>query len=246
MKNLLKIGAFAIMLLVLTTGCIQNRAYKTWSNDPYIQDTFNESINSIADQLLKHSRVKPGDKIAIAAFVDLHKLNKTTHFGRNLSESMFDELHVRGFNVIDVRGSKTLRINANGEFFITRDIKLLNNKRVENSYNLVATYSKFGKGILLNVRIIDNLNGDVVATARTIIDVDACDVYENCDEIKSETIGISKQNVSISAKRMIGISDAGCSYVTCPTNCYNGECGYDEPSHKTLQVIETKKTIGCK
>ena len=146
MKKLFKIGALATMLLVLATGCSQNEAYKSWTMHPYIQDTYNESINEIADQLLESNRLEDGAKIAITSFVDLHKLNKTTHFGRNLSESMFNELFTRGFNVVDIRGTQTLRVNASGEFFITRDIKLLNNKRVENSYVLVATYSKFGKG----------------------------------------------------------------------------------------------------
>ena len=120
----------ALGLILGLSGCSYNRAYKEWSIDPYIQKTFNESINDIANQLLKNSRVNATDKIAITTFVDLHKLNRTTYFGRKLSESMFNELHVRGFNIIDIRGSKTIRVNADGEFFITRDIKLLKGKKL--------------------------------------------------------------------------------------------------------------------
>lgn len=141
-----------------------------------------------------------------------------------MSESMFDELHTRGFNVVDARGTQTIRINAGGEFFITRDIKLLKGKRIENSYILVGTYSKFGNGILLNVRIIDNISGDVISTARTIIDVNACDIYENCDNCEDYSC---KKKVVETPKviiRTIGISDAGCSYVTCPTNCVDDGC----------------------
>ncbi len=242
MKNLFKVGILAILLLIFGTGCSQNKAYKTWSVDPYVQDTYNESINEIAAQLLKNRKIQVNDKIAIASFVDLHKLNKTTHFGRNISESMFNELHVRGFNVVDARGSKTFRINASGEFFITRDIRLLNKKRVENSYVLVGTYSKFGKGILLNARIIDNLNGEVISTARTIIHIDTCIVYENCEKAKPLVV----QKVIIKPKRTIGISDAGCSYVNCPTNCFDGKCGYDEPRYTKVQLIKSKKSAGCK
>ena len=241
MKNLFKMGILITAVLLFITGCSQNRAYKTWSADPYIQDTYNESINEIANQLLKNSRIKVNVKIAIASFVDLHKLNKTTHFGRNLSESMFDELHTRGFNVVDVRGTKTIRINASGEFFITRDIKLLNKKIVENSYILVATYSKFGKGILLNARILDNLTGEVVSTARTIIDVDRCDIFENCNNVSN-----NPKVAKIIKKRTISLSDAGCSYVTCPSNCNSGDCGYDKPSYKKITMIQSKQTLGCK
>ncbi len=242
MNKLFKLGILFVFVLSVS-GCSQNRAYKTWTTDPYVQDTFNESINDIANQLLKNSRIKVNDKIAIASFVDLDKLNKTTHFGRNLSESMFDELHVRGFNVVDVRGSKTLRINATGEFFITRDIRLLNQKRVENTYILVATYSKFGNGILLNARIMDNLTGEVVSTARTIIDVNDCDIFENCSKTK---VVVEK----IIPKRTISLSDAGCSYVTCPTNCTSNKCGNDENLNvnviMTKSIPKVKACLGCR
>jgi len=139
---------------------------------------------------------------------------------------MFDELHERGFHVTDIRGSKTIRVNANGEFFITRDIKLLDKKVVSASYILVGTYSKFGEGILLNVRILDNQSGDVVSTARTIININQCDVYEDCKKVKKVTKKVKKAKVIVQ-KRTIGISGAGCSKVNCPKNCFRKDsCKY--------------------
>ena len=81
MKKLL-LALVTIGLVFGFSGCSKNRAYKTWSVDPYIQDTFNEAMNEIADQLLIKNKVKAGESIAITSFVDLHHLNKTTHFGR--------------------------------------------------------------------------------------------------------------------------------------------------------------------
>ena len=133
MKRLIILTVLVSITFVFS-GCSKNRAYKTWSTDPYVNDTFNESINDIADQLLASARIKTADKIAITTFVDLHQLNKTSHFGRKLSESMYNELHTRGFYVVDVRGTKTIRINAEGEFFITRNIKLLNKKEYKDEY----------------------------------------------------------------------------------------------------------------
>lgn len=219
--------SFALVLLsslILLSGCTQkNRAYETnifdidWSSKPDVKENINQGIEDLSEQLLKNSRVKVSDKIAITSFVDLHQLNKTTHFGRKFAESMYNELHIRHFNVVEPRGSHNLRVNANGEFFITRDIRILNKKRISNTYVLVGTYSKFGKGILINARIIDNLSGDVVSSARTIIDIDHCDVYENC----------SRKVIS----RTIGISDAGCTRVTCPQNCVTSDCykGFEYP-----------------
>jgi len=216
MKNILKFSLVLGLILGLSGCGTKNRAYASYSIDPVVQETYNQAIVSLADQLYLNAKVKLTDKVAITTFVDLHKLNKTTHFGRKLSESMYNELYTRGFNLIDIRGTRTIRVNADGEFFITRDIKLLNNKRVENTYVLIGTYSKFGKGTLINVRMIDNLTGDVVTTARTILDVDDCDIYENCPK---KTITHKKIY-----KRTIGISNAGCSKVSCPTNCVNKSC----------------------
>lgn len=229
-----------LVLMIGLSGCTsKNRGYETslldidWTSSPDIKETINQGIVDMSDQLLKNSRVKVTDKVAVATFVDLHKLNKTAHFGRKVSESMFNELHIRGFNLIDVRGTKTIRVNADGEFFITRNIKLLNKKRVQNTYILVGTYSKFGKGILLNARMLDNLTGDVVSTARTIIDINHCDIYENCgcgkvNNCNKAKAVVSAPKVVVIPQRTISISDAGCSYVTCPKNCVTSDCYENE------------------
>ncbi len=93
----------------------------------------------------------------------------------------------------------------------------------------MGTYGKFGDGILVNARIIDNITGSVVSTARTVIDVNSCDVYENCT--KKPIV----KEIKLRAKRTISISDAGCAYVECPTNCPNEECGYDAPIVKDIK-----------
>ena len=55
-------------------------------------NSLNSTIENLAQRLLDSSRVKQSslEDIAITSFVDLHKFNKTTHFGRNISESFFD------------------------------------------------------------------------------------------------------------------------------------------------------------
>jgi len=228
MKKILYILLVSLIVMGVTGCTTKNRAYERslldidWASTPDVKSTINQSINDMADQLLKHSRISIKDNVAITSFVDLHQLNKTTYFGRKISESFFNELHVRGLNVVDIRGTSNIRINADGEFFITRDIKLLDKKIIESSYILVGTYSKFGKGILINARILDNRTGLAVSTARTILDIDACDIYENCyktNEIKKEPAIVAKVQ-----KRTIGLTDAGCSYVTCPVNCVNNAC----------------------
>jgi TolB-like protein len=139
-----------------------------------------QAITELADELLMYNKINGiNEEIAITSFVDLHQLNKTTHFGRTLSEAFFDELFTRGFNVTDFRGQETISVNREGEYFLTRDIKLLD-KDVISAYILVGTYSYFENKIQINARIIDNMSGKVLASARSNYMTDDCRVLENC------------------------------------------------------------------
>jgi TolB-like protein len=239
--------AFIIALIFALSGCSSNRAYKTWSIDPHVHSTINESIIDLSDQLFESSRVKKGDKVAVTSFVDLHKLNKTSFFGRKLGESFFNELHVRGFRVIDIRGTKAIRINAGGEFFISRDISLLDKKRVENTYVLVGTYTKFGEGVMLNARIIDNVSGEIVSTARSIIHINDCDLYENCKKPTPSVVVKNNKKIYSPKIRTIGIEDAGCSKVTCPKNCVGEECyeNFFIAQEKPMQKRKIRNRCKC-
>lgn len=247
MKRYLSIAIICLISLSILGCTSKNRGYERsaldmdWTVSANVKDNINQSINDIADQLLVHSRISIKDNIAITAFVDLHQLNKTTHFGRKISESLFNELHVRGMNVVDVRGTKNIRLNADGEFFITRDIKQLHGKNVENSYILIGTYSKLGKGILLNARIVDNISGVVITTARSIIDINACEIYENCNVVREKEKPVNKTMMN---KRTIGLSDAGCSYVQCPSNCVTSRC-YNSPNKYTMgKNLSKERSMG--
>lgn len=148
----------------------------------------NNVITELADKLFLYNKLSgDNEEIAITSFVDLHQLDRTTHFGRTVSEAFFDELFTRGFNVSDFRGQETLSINKNGEYFLTRDIKLLD-KDVTSAYILVGTYSMFEGKILINARIIDNMSGKVLASARSNYLSNDCKILENCK--KPRTINI--------------------------------------------------------
>ena len=171
-----------------------------------------DKIKELADKLLASSRLTQKDlgNIAITSFVDLHQLNKTTPFGRFLGEGIFNELFIRGFNLVDFRAQKALSVNADGEFFITRDVKKINDT-VNNTYILVGTYSYMNGRVLLNARIMDNQSGRLVATAKTHYMTKDCQLIGDCPKPV--------------APRTIKIITDGCSSVGCPTNyCKSGIC----------------------
>lgn len=162
-----------------------------------------DKIKMLADELLASSRLTKKDlgNIAVTSFVDLEQLNKTTPFGRFLGEGIFNELFVRGFNLVDFRGQNALSVNADGEFFITRDVRKINDT-VNNTYILVGTYSYMNGRVLLNARIIDNQSGKLVASAKTDYATTDCKLIGNCPKPK--------------APRTIRVTTDNCSSMSCP------------------------------
>jgi TolB-like protein len=203
-------GIISLLSVVFITGTAYAEEKKVV--DPMLaiptaqaHQTIDKTIQDLANRLFSSSRISKEaiNDIAITSFVDLHQFDKTTHFGRTLSEGFFDELFIRGFNVSDFRGQGTLSINKEGEYFLTRDVKLLN-KDVQSDYILVGTYTIFENKILINARIMDNQNGRILASARANYITNDCKVLLNCK--KPRIINIvseeykknnSRENVSV-------------------------------------------------
>ncbi|HIP13456.1 MAG TPA: hypothetical protein EYG73_12155 [Arcobacter sp.] len=167
-------------------------------------NTLNDAILSIANQLSTNSSLKATDTgtVTITSFVNLQYLNKTSQFGRVLSESLFSELFVRGFNLSDFRGQNAISINGNGEFYITRNVTKLQSE-VSNTYILVGTYSKIDQNIMLNARIIDNKTGKIVSSARAMYSNDDCSIFGTCNnalrkiKIVKETNSIKEEKIKL-------------------------------------------------
>ena len=142
------------------------------------------TIQDIADQLRNNQRFTTKDTgtITLTTFVELNKFTQTSSFGRILSETLFSELFIRGFNVTDFRGQGGISVKPSGEFFITRKIDNLKHE-IPNTYILVGTYTRIENSILINVRIMDNYTGKIVSTASSIYKADYCKLNDNiCQE----------------------------------------------------------------
>ncbi len=140
-----------------------------------------KTVSDLANKLFISSKIKysSNQNIAITSFVNLHKFDTTSYLGRTLSESFFDELFTRGFNISDFRGQNTISINQNGEYYLTRNIELLK-KDITNTFILVGTYTIIENTILINARIMDNKTGKILASAKSYYDTDDCKILNNC------------------------------------------------------------------
>lgn len=146
------------------------------------QPTLENTITSLATQMMQNNKFLTNKPVLITSFVRLDNLKKTTEFGRVIGESMISELSNRGFNVIEFRGQLAVSVNAQGEYYITRNVDKMRDK-VQNTYVVVGTYSRqYGK-IMLNSRVLDNQTGQIISTARSTYSHglrNDCVIFKDC------------------------------------------------------------------
>ena len=146
------------------------------------QDTLEGTINSLATQMMNNKKLLTSQHVLITSFVRLDDLKKTSEFGRVVSESLINEMSNRGFNIIEYRGQLAISVNDQGEYFITRKPNEMKEK-VLNSYVVVGTYSRqYGK-VILNTRVIDNITGKIITSARATFKhglENDCTLFNDC------------------------------------------------------------------
>jgi len=209
-KGLIKSGLLVSLFCFATVCFAETKAISETDakNDsteytyPHISNGIvDDKIIDLADSLLASSRIAQEDmgNIAITSFVNLHDLSQTSSFGRTLAETFFNELFIRGFNIIDIRSKGTLSINPTGEYFITRDEKKIDQK-IENAYVLLGTFSTIEKKVVINARILDYQTGRVVAAAKTYYKTSDCHLLGTCPKVRNIQI-VSKDAISNSHKQ---------------------------------------------
>jgi len=178
-----------IQLIILSgiilglTGCGYTNSILNIQKQSNTILTINDATIALADQLSQNSKLNAlnNGTIAAVSFVDLKNLNETSQFGRILSESLYNELFIRGFKLTDVRGQNVITINTSGEFYLSRDITHLN-KEVSNTYILVGTYSCLNENITINARILDNKTGKLLSSGRVIYTNDDYTISGVCSD----------------------------------------------------------------
>ena len=157
------------------------------------QNTLESTIASLATQMLYNKKIDTNKPMLITSFVRLDEFKKTTEFGRIVSESLINELSNKGFEITEFRGQMNVSVNDEGEYFISRKPHELKNK-IPNTYVVVGTYSRqFGK-VMLNARIIDNITGKIITSARAtyVHNIrEDCIIFKDC--APARTINIVKE-----------------------------------------------------
>jgi len=186
---------------------------KTKNNDPvfstkydmhkeHVYSNLNNTIVDIANQLFNtKANKKNPSRVILTSFVDLNDFENTSTFGRLISESMFNELHIRKFSVTDFRGQEAVSVNEDGEFHITRNVKQLKDMVNAVEYILVGTYVKFeDESLLINARILDSITGNVFSSARVVYRPRDCALFGICK--KNEMIEEAQEPEILKKLRM--------------------------------------------
>jgi TolB-like protein len=190
---ILKYTSIIITISILFTACSQNNthinnSYKTKSsiffNTNNTYDDLDTTIGEIANQLLVNikSSTQKNNKLALTSFVNLNEFTQTSDFGRALGESLFNELHVRKFKLLDYRSLDTILVNKTGEFSLTRDILKLKDS-IPEALIVVGTYSLLENNkIVINTRIINNFTSDVLSTSKVVYKYQDCKKFNLCGD----------------------------------------------------------------
>ena len=218
-KNIFKVGIFAALAMFLVSGCSYKRISTNNSANDEVgkeynkvqvakqhlevaedmqknvttQNTLESTISSLSTQIMQNRKLDTNKPVLITSFVRLDKLKETSEFGRVVGESLINELSNRGFNIIEFRGQMAVSINNQGEYFISRkphEIK----SQIPNTYIVVGTYSRQGGRIILNARVIDNITGKIISSARSTYKhnmVNDCMMFGDC--APARTINIVKE-----------------------------------------------------
>ena len=189
-----------ILLVLLFSGCIKQNVSginkKVSASSYFLYDntysSIDKAVNELANQLLIN--IKNSDRknyrVVLTSFVDLDNFSQTSTIGRALSEALIDELHIRQFHIIDYRAQDLIIVNEDGEFSLTRDAKRLKDE-VPESLVLVGTYTKLTKNkILINARILNTTNFDVLSTAKVNLIIKECKLLNNCPKNNAPIINL--------------------------------------------------------
>lgn len=157
------------------------------------QNSLEATISSLSTQIVQNKKLDTNKPVLITSFVRLDRLKETSEFGRVIGESLINELSNRGFNVIEFRGQMAVSINEQGEYFISRKPHEIKNS-TPSTYVVVGTYSRQAGKVILNARVIDNITGKVISSARATYNhglVNDCIMFRDC--APTRTVNIIKE-----------------------------------------------------
>lgn len=126
-------------------------------------------VRELAEQLVADMRdcSLQGTVALPTAFVDLNNFERTSAFGRLVSEQLYYELNQRGYPVREYRTPKNIRVKDNGETWLSRG---LGNVAASSGVVIAGTYQADRDAVFVNARLVRPRDGRVLRTANLVLD----------------------------------------------------------------------------
>ena len=125
-------------------------------------------------------------------------LNKTSHFGRQMTEAMIHEVHRTGFSVIDMKASGFMRMTESGDiFYESIDFRELSTS-ADASHVITGTLTKHQGGYFVNAKVVLLENKALVSSAQIFVPHDVVDavMLEKKEERKVKKVEVVKNAIA--------------------------------------------------
>ena len=156
---------------------------------------FNERMKNLADQLDKNATTKDLlNTYVVTSFTNLDKLGDTTALGRLIAENLMHGLQVHMWQILEIRLTKGIDVNADGEFSLSRDVNKLKDE-YKISGIVTGTYSAAEGNLTINARVIDIDNGIVISSAQTYIPLNSLPESSPSNEIGNKSMKIVSDGI---------------------------------------------------
>lgn len=106
------------------------------------------------------------ESVLLSSLVNINNMEETLDWSEVLMDNLSINLYKLGIGVKEYRKRGSIVVKNNRQYFLTKDFNKIEIDELVNKYVLVATYSEVSANkYLINVKIIDNRNGEVLSVA---------------------------------------------------------------------------------
>lgn len=159
----------ALLAAGLLAGCAHS-SYHNAADHPLIAAT-----QKSADTLIQNvgAAIAPGTPLIIATLVDVNDLDRSSAFGRAVSEQLTTHFVRSPFRVIELKYRNSVYVRrSQGELVLTREIKEL--AQTHNAGAVVAgTYTVGGDSVFVNLKLIRPDDNTILAGSNLALPLDS-------------------------------------------------------------------------
>lgn len=162
---------------------------------PVITKDLQDYSHDAADDLISESRYRVGANtpVLVGTLNDVDKLERSSTFGRLVTEQISARFVQRGFTVSELKMRNSVNIkqglgnpNESGEYLLSRDVGSIGGEHKAAAV-ITGSYAVAGKDIFVNLKMIDVATGKLISgvdynvpldsNVRELVDNDATSFY---------------------------------------------------------------------